>query len=447
MSPEQAAGEREIDGRSDLYSLGVVTYQMLTGELPFNAPTVAGILMKQITEPAPDIRRRRPGRARGPGARGEPLPGEGSGEPLAQRGRAAPGAGEPDRGRLPADRHSFRGSGIEPAAARPRRQRCRPDAVPGPDRGAGGRPPRSAPARLAAAVTATVPLARPAADGRDRDRQGPASARHRRAQDRAEGSRASSPAGRRYRSAASGSTSPPGIDRSVVPLPHVRHGHRADAELRHSSGRRVQLARRADPSAGTGRGRDDAGQGHAALPGSCRRPRAEEYRRSAPAIQQVQGDRQAILKLMDRLPASERKMLPEVQQTVDAPLRARHRPGAHAARAWTATWTPRDWRPDRRADRRLSPRAGRSRAGPAARSAGAAAADHRRTCRAAGARWRAISSPACWRCRTCASTCCGSVRPASRRCWAISPRRPSRPRRSPATSTMRSRRQARSARP
>jgi eukaryotic-like serine/threonine-protein kinase len=60
MSPEQAAGEREIDGRSDLYSLGIVTYQMLTGELPFNAPTVAGILMKQITEPAPDVRARRP---------------------------------------------------------------------------------------------------------------------------------------------------------------------------------------------------------------------------------------------------------------------------------------------------------------------------------------------------------------------------------------------------
>ena len=53
MSPEQAAGEREIDGRSDLYSLGVVSYQMLSGELPFNAPTVAGILMKHITEPAP----------------------------------------------------------------------------------------------------------------------------------------------------------------------------------------------------------------------------------------------------------------------------------------------------------------------------------------------------------------------------------------------------------
>jgi serine/threonine-protein kinase len=60
MSPEQAAGEREIDARSDIYSLGVVAYEMLTGEVPFKAPTVAGILLKQVTQPVPSITDSRP---------------------------------------------------------------------------------------------------------------------------------------------------------------------------------------------------------------------------------------------------------------------------------------------------------------------------------------------------------------------------------------------------
>jgi eukaryotic-like serine/threonine-protein kinase len=60
MSPEQAAGDREIDGRSDLYSLGVVAYQMLTGELPFTAASTASMLMKHLTERAVPVEHKRP---------------------------------------------------------------------------------------------------------------------------------------------------------------------------------------------------------------------------------------------------------------------------------------------------------------------------------------------------------------------------------------------------
>jgi serine/threonine protein kinase len=50
MSPEQCSSERGIDGRSDLYSLGVVGYQLLSGELPFSAPSTLALFMKHVTE-------------------------------------------------------------------------------------------------------------------------------------------------------------------------------------------------------------------------------------------------------------------------------------------------------------------------------------------------------------------------------------------------------------
>ena len=59
MSPEQAAGEREIDGRSDLYALGVVAYQMLSGAPPFVASSTPAMLVKHLTERPQPLRSKR----------------------------------------------------------------------------------------------------------------------------------------------------------------------------------------------------------------------------------------------------------------------------------------------------------------------------------------------------------------------------------------------------
>jgi serine/threonine protein kinase/tetratricopeptide (TPR) repeat protein len=56
MSPEQASGETEVDGRSDLYSLGCVLYEMLAGEPPFTGPTAQAIMAKRFMSPAPQVR-------------------------------------------------------------------------------------------------------------------------------------------------------------------------------------------------------------------------------------------------------------------------------------------------------------------------------------------------------------------------------------------------------
>lgn len=56
MSPEQAQG-KPLDGRADLYSLGVVLFEMLTGRVPFQADSPLATMYKQIHEPVPDLRK------------------------------------------------------------------------------------------------------------------------------------------------------------------------------------------------------------------------------------------------------------------------------------------------------------------------------------------------------------------------------------------------------
>jgi Protein kinase domain len=60
MSPEQCAGDVDIDGRSDLYSLGTVAYQMLTGQPPFIGGNAPSIMMKHVTERPLSVRTRQP---------------------------------------------------------------------------------------------------------------------------------------------------------------------------------------------------------------------------------------------------------------------------------------------------------------------------------------------------------------------------------------------------
>jgi serine/threonine-protein kinase len=59
VSPEQALGH-EVTEQSDVYSLGIVLYEMLTGEIPFQADTQVAVAMKHVREPLPDVQRRRP---------------------------------------------------------------------------------------------------------------------------------------------------------------------------------------------------------------------------------------------------------------------------------------------------------------------------------------------------------------------------------------------------
>src|SRR2546421_366147 len=59
LSPGQAGGT-EFTEKSDIYSLGIVLYEMLTGEVPFQAVPQGAVAMNHVREPLPDVPRRRP---------------------------------------------------------------------------------------------------------------------------------------------------------------------------------------------------------------------------------------------------------------------------------------------------------------------------------------------------------------------------------------------------
>ena len=312
MSPEQAAGERDIDGRSDLYSLGVVTYQMLTGALPFSAPSVAGILMKQITEPAPDIRTKRPD-----------IP-----EDLAaavtrclEKDPENRWASADALRRALESRSAFalRGSGTAGQAGRSIRtarstsddlqagRRARPglrqsEQVPGPR-------PRSTAARPA-------PLARPGSPPVRRSRRDelvPDTGEPKIIQ-KVRGQFASWAA---VTAGCAGINVATGMDQPWFLFPMFGMGiglMRSYAMLWQSGySWRDVLSRPPAPDAMETtlvRG----GKGARAITP----PTSEEFGAHVSSVLQVYGDRLAIIKLVSKLPASERNMLPEVQQTADA---------------------------------------------------------------------------------------------------------------------------------
>ena len=311
MSPEQAAGEREIDGRSDLYSLGIVAYQMLTGELPFNAPTVAGILMKQITEAAPDVSQKRPD-----------IP-----EDLAL---AVTRCLEKDpENRWPsadALRRALESRSV--GSYRPTNtgwKAGRPDAAPAPSPGASPRPARTERTRRSLADQRPLgqrPLPAPRNQGEIRGRRPPADRDDLPLPDTGEPRIVQKVRGQFASWAAVslgclGINAATGLDHPWFLFPLFGMGIgllRNYAQLWQSGySWRDVLSRPPAPDAiettlvrGSKVGRQLAA------------PRLDEYGAHLPSVQQVHGDRQAILKLMEKLPPSERKMLPEIQQTADA---------------------------------------------------------------------------------------------------------------------------------
>jgi serine/threonine protein kinase len=314
MSPEQAAGERNIDGRSDLYSLGIVTYQMLSSSLPFNAPSVAGILMKQITEPAPDIRKIRPDTP------------EDLALAVARCLEKDPENRWPTADALRRALESRSVGDYQPTSARraPLGQGRASGSLRGqqsPDFPAdrANRPLRSPPARAGGGYPARRPGPLTRAERREAraDRHGQAQVPDTGEPKIIQKVRGQFASWAAVSAGCMGINVATGIDHPWFLFPMFGMGIgllRNYATLWQAGySWRDVLSRPPAP---------DAVETTLVQGGKTARqlplPNVEEYGAHLPAVLQVHGDRQAILKLMAKLPASERKMLPEIQQTVDA---------------------------------------------------------------------------------------------------------------------------------